>query len=163
VDVTSSRQTMRLIGRTAAAVAGLVLLALHSRPAAADQVYKCVDAQNHVTFSDRPCAPGAKKTDVAVQQADPTEAARLAKENQVLKSQDDLRKKQRATDDKTKAQQTQAKQAKCQTAKDHYYSLKDAGRIYQRDADGNKVYYEDSDADAKREEARQLMTIACGA
>jgi len=154
---------MRFTGRTAALVAVLVCLALLSHPAAADQVYKCVDAQNHVTYSDRPCAPAAKKTEITVQQADPTEAARLAKESQVLKSEDDLRKKQQATDDKAKAQQTQARQARCQTARDHYYSLKDAGHIYRHDADGNRVYYDDADADAKREEARQIMTIACGA
>jgi hypothetical protein len=122
-----------------------------------------VDAQNHMTFSDRPCAPSARKTEITFQEADPAEAARLAKENQVLKSEDELRKKQQATDDKSKAQQAQAKQAKCQAARDHYNSIKDPGRMYQRDADGNKVYYNDTEADAKREEARQLMTIACGA
>src|SRR5581483_5220838 len=126
---------MRLTGRAAALVAGLSCLAFLSHPAVADQVYKCVDAQNHVTYSDRPCAPAAKKTEITVQQADPTEAARLAKENQVLKSEEDLRKKQQTTDDRAKAQQTQARQARCQTARDHYFSLKDAGRIYRRDAD----------------------------
>ena len=144
-------------------MAGLVFLTLHPRPASADQIYKCVDPQGHTTFADRPCAPGAKKTDVTFQQADPAEAARLAKENQVLKSEDDLRKKQQATDDKTKAQQDKANKAKCQAARDHYNSIKDPGKLYQRDADGNKVYYNDAEADAKREEARQLMTIACGA
>ena len=45
----------------------------------ADQVYKYVDAQGHVTYSDRPNTSGARKTEVTVQQADPHEAARLAK------------------------------------------------------------------------------------
>ena len=161
--MSSSQHTLGFNGWTAAFVAGLAFLALLSRPAAADQVYKCVDAQNHMTFSDRPCAPSAQKTEVTFQQADPAEAARLAKENQVLKSVDEQRKKQQANDDKSKAQQDQAKQAKCQVARDHYNSIKDAGRMYQRDADGNKVYYTDAEADAKREAARQVMTIACGA
>jgi hypothetical protein len=154
---------MRFTGRTAALLGGLVFLAALSQAARADQVYKTVDAQGNVTYSDRPSAPTARKTEITVQQADPAEAARLAKENQVLKSEDELRKKQQATDDKAKAQQDQAKQAKCQVARDHYNSLRDAGRITHRDADGNRVYYTDSEADAKREEARQLMTIACGA
>jgi hypothetical protein len=131
--------------------------------AGADQLYKSVDAQGHVTYSDRPITPKAQKTEVTVQQGDAAEAARLAKENQVLKAEDEQRKKQQTNNDKVKAQQDQLKQAKCQTAKDNYYRLKDAGRIYQRDTDGNRVYYDDSAADAKREEARQLMTIACGA
>lgn len=161
--MSSFQQTTRFTGRTAALVAGLVLLAPLSGPTCADQVYKTVDAQGHVTYSDRPTAPAAKKTEITVQQADPAEATRLAKENQVLKSEDELRKKQQATNDKAKAQQDQAKQSKCQVARDHYNSLRDSGRMYHRDTDGNRLYYTDSEADAKREEARQLMTIACGA
>ena len=161
--MSSSQHTLGFNGWTAAFVAGLAFLALLSRPAAADQVYKCVDAQNHMTFSDRPCAPSAQKTEVTFQQADPAEAARLAKENQVLKSADEQRKKQQANDDKSKAQQDKAKQAKCDAARTHYNSIKNPGRLFQSDADGNRTYYSDTEADAKREEARQLMTIACGA
>lgn len=127
-----------------------------------DQVYKYVDAQGHVTYSDRPNTAGAQKTEVTVQQADPHEAARLAKENQLLKAADDQRKKQQTTDDRAKAQQDRDKAARCQTARDHYNTIKDNGRLYTRDADGNKVYYNDAEADAKREAARQVMTTACG-
>ena len=151
------------MGRTAAFVAGLALIAALANPAGADQVYKTVDAQGRVTYSDRPTAPTAKKTEITVQQADPAEAERLAKENQVLKSEDDLRKKQQANDDKAKAQQDKAKQAKCQVARDQYNAIKENGRMFHRDADGNKIYYSDTEADAKRETARQVMTLACGA
>ena len=143
-------------------MAGLTFIAFCANPASADQVYKTVDAQGHVTYSDRPTAPSARKTEITVQQADPAEAARLAKENQVLKSEDDLRRKQQANDDKTKAQQDKAKQARCQVARDQYNSVKDARRLYQNDAEGNRVYYTDTEADAKREAARQVMTLACG-
>jgi hypothetical protein len=128
----------------------------------ADQVYKSVDAQGHVTYSDRPNTAGAQKTEIAVQQADPHEAARLAKEHQLLKAEDDQRTKKQATDDRAKAQQDRDKAAKCQTARDQYYAIKDTGRLFTRDADGNKVYYNDAEADAKREAARQVMTAACG-
>jgi len=150
------------MGRTVAFVAGLVLMASLADPASADQVYKTVDAQGHVTYSDRPTAPSAKKTEITVQQADPAEAARLAQESQVLKSANDLRKKQQATDEKAKAQQDKAKQAKCEVARNQYNSIKDAGRMYQRDADGNRVYFTDAEADVRREAARQVMTLACG-
>ena len=153
---------MGFTGRTAALVAGLVLLASLAQRASADQVYKCMDAQNHVVYSDRPCAPSAQKTEITYQQADPAEAARLAKENQVLRGEDDLRKRQQATDNKAKDQQDKAKQARCQTARDYYNSIKDTGRMFHTDADGNRVYYSDSEADAKREAARQVMTTACG-
>jgi hypothetical protein len=140
--------------------AGLLFAAV-AHPARADQVYKSVDAQGHVTYSDRPNAVGAQKTDVTVQQADPAEAARLAKERQVLNAEDDQRKKQDLVADKNKAQQDKDKQARCQAAKDHYNSIKD-GRLYKRDSEGNRQFMSDSEADAQRETARQVMNTACG-
>jgi hypothetical protein len=149
------------MGGAAVVTAGLLFAAVMC-PAPADQVYKSVDAQGHVTYSDRPNTAAAQKTDVTVQQADPTEAKRLAKERQLLNAEDDQRKKQQADADKSKAQQDHDKQARCQSARDHYNSLKDVGRIYKRDADGNRVYLSDSEADAQREAARQVMNTACG-
>jgi hypothetical protein len=143
-------------------VTASVLFAAIIYPAQADQVYKTVDAQGHVTYSDRPNAAGAQKTDVAVQQADPAEAARLAKARQLLNAEDDQRKKQQGDADKIKAQQDHDKQARCQAARDRYNSLKDVTRLFKTDADGNRVYSSDSEVDAQKETARQAMTTACG-
>lgn len=140
---------------------GWTLLVL-ATAAHADQVYKYVDAQGHVTYSDRPNTAGAQKTEVTVQQGDPREAARLAKESQLLKAEDDVRKKQQANSDRTKAQQDKDKSARCQTARNNYNAIKDNGRMYTRDAEGNKVYYNDTEADTRRETARQLVATACG-
>jgi hypothetical protein len=145
----------------AAVVTAELLFAAVLFPAQADQVYKSVDAQGHVTYSDRPNAAGAQKTDITVQQADPKEAARLAKEHQVLNAEDDQRKKQDLAADKVKAQQDKDRQARCQAAKDHYNSIKE-GRLYKRDADGNRQFMSDPEADAQRETARQVMNTACG-
>jgi Domain of unknown function (DUF4124) len=165
--VSTSQPTARLTGRAATLMAGSAALAIGfvlalATTADADQVYKYVDAQGHVTYSDRPNTAGAKKTEVTVQQADPHEAARLAKENQLLKAEDDQRKKQEASADRVKAQQDRDKATRCQAARDHYNAIKDNGRLYTRDAQGNKVYYNDAEADAKRETARQVMATACG-
>ena len=148
------------MGWVAVVTAGLLFAAVLF-PAQADQVYKSVDAQGHVTYSDRPNATGAQKTDVVYQQADPKEAARLAKEHQVLNAEDDQRKKQDLAADKAKAQQDKDRQARCQAAKDHYNSIKE-GRLYKRDADGNRQFMSDTEADAQRETARQVMNTACG-
>jgi hypothetical protein len=148
------------MGWAAVVTAGLLFAAVLF-PAQADQVYKSVDAQGHVTYSDRPNATGAQKTDIVYQQADPKEAARLAKEHQVLNAEDDQRKKQDLAADKAKAQQDKDRQARCQAAKDHYNSIKE-GRLYKRDADGNRQFMSDPEADAQRETARQVMNTACG-
>jgi hypothetical protein len=148
------------MGWAAVVTAGLLFAAVLF-PAQADQVYKSVDAQGHVTYSDRPNAAGAQKTDIVVQQADLKEAARLAKEHQVLNAEDDQRKKQDLAADKAKAQLDKDRQARCQSAKDHWNSIKD-GRLYKRDADGNRQFMSDTEADAQRETARQVMNTACG-
>jgi hypothetical protein len=152
---------MRSIGRAAVVTAG-VLFAAVIYPAQADQVYKTVDAQGHITYSDRPNAAGAQKTDVTVQQADPAEAARLAKERQLLNAEDDQRKKQDNAAEKSKAQQDHDKQARCQAARERYNSIKDVNRLFTTDANGNRVYASDSDLEAQKETARQVMTTACG-
>jgi Domain of unknown function (DUF4124) len=152
---------VRSSGR-AAVVTASVLFAAVIDSAQADQIYKTVDAQGHVTYSDRPNTAGAQKTDVAVQQADPAEAARLAKERQLLNAEDDQRKKQQNAADKSKAQQDHDKQARCQAARDRYNSIKDLTRLFKMDADGNRVYASDSDLDAQKEAARQAVTTACG-
>jgi Domain of unknown function (DUF4124) len=160
-DVSSSQRTAGSKGR-AAVITAVLLFTFAIGPARADQVYRSIDAQGHVTYSDRPNAAGAKKEDVTVQQADPAEARRLAQERQILKAEDDLRKKQQAVDTRTQAQQDHDKQVRCQSAKDNYNAVKDTGRMYKRDADGNRVFLTDAEADAKRETARQVMNTACG-
>ncbi len=142
-------------------MAGLLVASAVFR-AQAEDIYKSVDAQGHVVYSDRPSTSAAQKTEVAVQQPDPKEAERLAKERMLLKAEDDQRKKQELADSKTKAQQENNKKAQCQNARNHYSVLKDSRRIFAPGADGSREYYTDAQADAMREEARRAMNAACG-
>ena len=153
--------TAAQLGSGGAIVAGLVLLTFAPSLSRAGEIYKSVDAQGHVVYSDRADTAAAQKTSVAVEAADPKEAARIAKEQAILQAAETQRNRQKLVDDAKKAQQDQVKQAQCDRAREHYYSVKDARRIYDRDADGNRVYLSDPDADAKREEARQAMAAAC--
>jgi hypothetical protein len=152
--------TVRFAGRAAIATAGLLVSS--AVPALADQVYRSVDAQGHVTYSDRPSTVGAQKTDVAVQQADPKEAQRLAKERMLLQAEDDQRARKEAADGKAKAQQDSDKKKLCERARLHYNDLKSASRLYSPAADGNREYYSDAQADAMRDEAKRAMDAACG-
>jgi hypothetical protein len=132
----------------------------------AGEVYKSTDAEGHVVYSDRAPTSAAQKSFVRVDQPDPTEVARNAKEQAILSVEDAQRRKQQSIEDAKRAQKGQEernRQVQCDNARNRYYSLKDARRIFQRDADGNRIYYNDEDADAKREEARQAMVSACEA
>jgi hypothetical protein len=127
----------------------------------ADEIYKSIDAQGHVVYSDRPETSTAQKAVVNVDRPDAKEAARMGKEQEILKAEEVQRNRQKLADDAKKAQQEHAQQALCDAARNHFYALKDARRIYERDADGNRIYYSDADANVKREESRQAMNAAC--
>jgi Domain of unknown function (DUF4124) len=149
------------MGSGGAILAGLILLVCVPSLLRAGEIYKSVDAQGHVVYSDRADTAAAHKTSVTVEPADPKEAARIAKEQAILQSAETQSNQQKLIEDAKKAQQEQLKQARCDRAREHYYSVKDARRLYDRDADGNRVYLSDPDADAKREEASQAMAAAC--
>jgi hypothetical protein len=137
-----------------------VLLAWPACLPRADEVYKSIDAQGHVVYSDRPDT-SAHKAVVNVDRPDPKEVARIGKEQEILKAEEIQRNRQKLIDDAKKAQQDRARQAQCDAARSRFYALKDARRIYDRDADGNRIYYDEAEANAKREEARQTMNAAC--
>jgi len=154
--------TMVQLAWRGAVIGALAALVCGTRPLPAQEVYKSVDAQGHVVYSDRGSSKSAPKTTLHVDEPDPAEAARLAKEQEMLKAEDAQRTKQQASEEKRKATQEHNRQAACESARNKYFHLRDSGRIYTRDADGNRVYYSDEQADAMREQARQAMTAACG-
>jgi len=153
--------TADFAGASTVLFALLIIVSAGAAPRA-QEVYKSVDAQGHVIYSDRASTSTAKKSAVHVDPPDPSEVARIAKEQEILNAQEIQRKQQQAVDDKKKAQQDHDKQARCDAARNHYFAMKDTRKLFQRDADGNRVYYTDEQANAQREEAREAMTAACG-
>ena len=148
--------------RSAAVGSALTVLLAAAAAAPAQEVYKSVDADGHVVYSDRSNTKSAPKTAVHVDKPDPAEVARLAKEQEMLKAEDAQRTKQQAAQDKTRAMQEHNRQAACENARNKYFHLRDSGRIFTRDADGNRTYYSDEQIDAMRGQARQAMNAACG-
>jgi hypothetical protein len=143
----------------------LAMLSGHTLPSSADEIYKSVDAEGHVVYSDRGSNAKAQKSEVRVVQPDAAEAARTAKEQQLLKAEDNQRKQRdalEAVEAHNKTEQEQQKQARCAQARDHYNSIKDVNLLYHLDSAGNRVFYSDTEADARREQARQAMVSACG-
>jgi isoleucyl-tRNA synthetase len=131
-------------------------------PAVADEVYRSVDAQGHVVYSDRATTPTAQKSTVKVIQGDPAEAARAARQTHIFQAEENQRKQQQSASDHEKAQQDHDKQVRCNNARNHYFAIKDANRMYKVDAQGNRQYYSDAEGDARKEQARQAMVAACG-
>jgi hypothetical protein len=145
-----------------ATLVALLALGCAASSLTAQEVYKSVDAQGHVVYSDRGGSKSAPKTALHVDEPDPTEAARLAREQELLNADDVARSRQQALEDKTRATQQHKKQVVCENARNQYYHMREAARLYKRDDSGNRVYYSDDEADAMREHARQSMVAACG-
>src|SRR5262249_10801758 len=150
-------------GGSCCALGALAVLAC--APLSAQEVYKSVDAQGHVVYSDRGASKTAPKTSVHVDEPDPVEVARQAKQQQLLDAQDQQRTKEQAADAPAKALEERRRQQgekACENARNNYYRLQESTRIFKRDADGNRVYYSDSEADTLRQQAKQAMSAACG-
>jgi hypothetical protein len=145
-----------------AITAALLALGCAATPLAAQQVYRSVDSQGHVTYADRGATKEAPKTTLHIEQPDPAEVARLAHEQQLLDADEATRARQQALEDRNKATQQRKQQQACERARSNYYQMKDVARIYERDAQGNRAYLSDADADATREQARRTMVAACG-
>ncbi len=88
----------------------------------AGEVYKSVDAQGHVVYSDHADTSTAQKSVLQVDRPDPTEVARIAKEQEILKAEEIQRKRQQSADDKKKAQQDHDAQIQCENARNRYYT-----------------------------------------
>jgi hypothetical protein len=144
------------------ALVALAMLWIPVRHSFADEIYKSVDAQGHVVYSDRATSAKAQKSAVNVIQSDPAEAARAARETSILKAEEKERKRTEADQNRSRAQEAQEKRAACEQARNRYYSVKDANILYKLDAQGNRVFYTDAEGDARKEQYRQAMVAACG-
>lgn len=164
--------------RRAAAIA--ILIALPLIPALAD-VYRSVDAQGHVQYSDTP-TPGAElirmhnvagaglPTAAASANSAPANAGSASAGSTSAASAGSPPK----SADPAQAQLVQqaAKQAldkdlaatraeQCKTATDNYNSSVQARRIYKSGQDGEREYLTDAEADQQRLDLRMAMDNAC--
>jgi hypothetical protein len=130
----------------------------------ADVMYRTVDAQGHVTYSDRPLSPSSQRISVDVTGPNASEVARLGKEQAAESAADQQRieKGQHDADEAKKAAaRDAAQQQRCNAARGRYASFVAGGRIFRTDADGNRIYLSDQDIDEQRTLAKAAMESAC--
>jgi hypothetical protein len=143
-------------------VLAIIVLYVAVQPARADEIYKSVDAEGHVVYSDRATTKAAQKSTVHVIQGNAAEAARVARQTSSLEAEDAERKRQQSLASNDKAAQDHDRQVRCDNARSRYFSVKDANLVFKIDAQGNRQYYSDTEADTRREQLRQAMVAACG-
>lgn len=140
------------------------LLGLLSVPGFADDMYKTVDAQGNVTFSDHPLSPASRRMSVDVTQGDPAEAARIRQQQAQMNAetaQSVKQSQQDASDQARKAALQAQQQQRCAAARARYAMFAAGGRLFRTDEQGNRVYYSDQEINQQRDAAKAAMEGAC--
>jgi hypothetical protein len=119
-------------------------------------IWKWVDADGHVQYSDR-WTPGAvlikseHSSNVADQKQQPNDSdKRITAQLNREEAQRQVQKDEAA-----------AHAEQCKKATDHYNQLISARRIYNTDSNGDRQYLSDAQADQERVQAKMDMDTAC--
>jgi uncharacterized protein (DUF58 family) len=139
-----ARCSIRIIPVLALTIATSSLSAI---PLCAAEVYKTVDAEGHVVYTDQ-AGPNAPKTAVQVNTRSAKQAVKAAKFQAAQKAADRQRKQQQALEAAKIAKLDHDAKEQCDAAQKNFYAMKAAGAT-------------DAVAAMKREEARQSMVLAC--
>jgi hypothetical protein len=128
------------------------------------EIYKTVDAQGHVIYSDHPLSSASQPLTLQVTPANPEEAARLSRE-QALQTADSAQAAQQAqkdaADQQKKAAADAAQKQRCDVARNRYAVFAAGGRLFKSDAQGNRAYYSDEEIAAEMAAAKSAMDSAC--
>ncbi|NNF51716.1 MAG: DUF4124 domain-containing protein [Gammaproteobacteria bacterium] len=144
----------QLTSLAVAIVAGLGL-------AGAGEVYKEVDEQGNVVYSDRPRDASAPRLDIDSSKTDP-EA--LAKKREVLEKRQEERKQAKvnaAAEAERQRDLAAQRKANCEKARSYQQRVDTARRLYDTDENGNRNYYSSEQQDAARALARDQVKEWC--
>jgi FKBP-type peptidyl-prolyl cis-trans isomerase len=141
--------------------AALVLLAV---PGVAD-VYRYVDANGQVQYTDRPQTLPAEKLDIESRRTDVVALNdRLEAERKRAEEAEETRSLARAeTEDEQAARQLTAKEKaeQCMQARERYGKYTSSHRLYEDLGNGQRRYLSDAEIDAARDGARRAMEELC--
>jgi hypothetical protein len=155
--VSCQSSTFRVLRR---ALILLPLMLPHAVPAQAGDIYRSVDADGHVVYSDRN-SPGAQKAAVQDNAPHASDVARLARDQAAFQKDDEQRTAAARRDAEQRSVQARERARLCDLAQHEYYSLRDARHVVHYDEQGNRQFYSDKEADAQRAAALQAMQSAC--
>ena len=140
----------------------MVAIALAVAPAAMAQLYKSVDKDGRVIYTDQPPANAdAKVLNIPKSVTD----APAPSKSYVAQDKENEKKKKEAADKAAKAgdpaKKAQEDQARCAQAKSAYQMYADGGRIYKNNEKGERVFLSDAEIESERARSRRDMDEAC--
>jgi hypothetical protein len=143
----------------------LITLLLVALPLGAQaDVYRSVDAQGHVQYSDTP-SPGAQLVTSADETASQSagDEDKSAAQGQAQKDSDAIhdRLTREAAAREVAKETADAREQQCNQAKIAYQNAIQARRLYNMGPDGQRTYLTDDQADQQRVNYRMAMEAAC--
>ena len=140
------------------------LLGLALSPLSSAKLYKWVDENGNVTYSQQPPPKGRQGEEMELhgyRAADPDAQEKL---DQLEERADTAREdREFAEADEATNQDREARiKQNCETARENMRILKSSARIQDADADGNPVYLDESAIQAKVQQTQQQIDDYCG-
>jgi uncharacterized protein DUF4124 len=152
------------MGRSLLGTIGCALMMIAVQPALAAEMYKTIDPNGVVVYSDHPLSPASQRISLQVSEPNQQEAARLSKEQAVLAADAAQQAKQSqhdAEEQKKKAEQDAQQKQRCEAARNRYAVFAAGGRIFKSDAQGNRDYYSDEEIQEQLALTKAVMDSVC--
>ena len=159
----------------------LFVLALLAAAGAQAQVYKCVDANGRVIYSQNPCpsntksgaitrhvdaAPAAPADKAAKGDAAKGEAGKKSGPKTAAEQEQEFRKRQQdqakaAKEAAQKTAEAQRKEESCNNARSRLAQYEAGGRVVRFNAQGERYYLEDAQIEQEKAKARADVAQSC--
>lgn len=150
-------------------------LAVLGLQTASAEVYKWIDAEGRVYFSDRPPQAGAETVPMPGTQAGPagapanasadapsdTPEERLEKQRKLLHAFEEERRQKRDTQEQERQDQAE-RQQNCVLARDNLQSLEQASSVYRLGPDGERIFLDEAQREQSLAGARAAVEQWCG-
>jgi|HubBroStandDraft_5_1064220.scaffolds.fasta_scaffold185285_3 hypothetical protein len=145
-------------------ISAAVLLATSGMVASADQVYRWMDKDGHVHYSQTPPAGtnvNAQTVNITPPAPDPTT---LQNEQNLAKQLQDQNKQSQDSQQKAQAdaQQKAQQQQECDALRQRLQVLQQSGRVATVDAQGNKTYISDDTRAKQEQDMQDMIAKQCG-
>jgi len=124
------------------------------------QLYKWVDKNGRVTYSDQPPpAQESKQLNFGTGAPGSPQRSALERDKELEKSRADAKEKSKAADDLAK--KAEIEQENCDRARAYLRTVTGGGRIVTYDAKGERVLLDDERIEEERAKARKLVDEVC--
>lgn len=149
--------------RLAASISAAITIAAFSLSAGADQVYRWVDKDGHVHYSQTPPAStgvNAQTLNITPPPPDPTTLQNDQKLAKQIQDRDKKAQDAQKTDEQVKQEQEQ-RQKECDYLQQRLQVLLNSARAATVDAQGNRSYISDDDRAKQEQQLRDQINKTC--